>query len=131
MDTQADSDGAATAGTNETAPSFTPGPWESGYAGGVTGPTAVWGNSKNLHPIAKRGGAGIQGASVVALAQMKDPNWEANARLIAAAPELYAALRAILGCDEKDDAGIEYYGFDADSDVAVKARAALAKANGQ
>lgn len=75
----------------------TPGPWEVGYAGGITGPTATWGDSQArqsyLHPISKRGGA-CHGdyASVVALAQEKDPNWAANARLIASAPELLETL---------------------------------------
>lgn len=78
----------------------TPGPWESGFAGGITGPTAV-GYGRNFHPIAKPGGAGHNvGASVVAAVAMKDPNWEANARLIAAAPDMLKELRELAELDD-------------------------------
>jgi hypothetical protein len=117
---------------SETTTGFTPGPWESGYAGGVTGPSAVWGNGKSLHPIAKRGGAGICGASVVALVQMKDPNWEANARLMASAPDLYAALKA-LGITQTDGLCFMdcYEREEGHYPECAAARAALAKAEGR
>lgn len=50
-------------------------------------------------------------------------NWEANARLIAAAPDLLEALEALLDYAES--------GWDHFPDVSVNARAAIARARGE
>lgn len=79
-------------------PKFTPGPW---YVDG----TFVT-NDEDLD-----------------ICSMGDVAWEANAHLIAAAPELYEALRDLIAyCDPTGD----YI-----DDELVWARAALAKARGE
>jgi hypothetical protein len=56
---------------------------------------------------------------------------EANARLIAAAPDLLAALAALTAWDEADTAAGGDVDFDGLRDVINSARAAIAKAEGR
>lgn len=109
----------------------TPGPWvvgEGAICGGEYGGTMVC-----EHPTRKweRLDAASAGAAKV-LAKMM-PESEANARLIAAAPELLEALRELLAeryaleePEQFDAAG----NWTSDSPASVKARAAIAKATG-
>lgn len=93
---------------------FTPGPW-----------TAEFSDCGEIDPRC-RGGYRIDGPP------SSDPHGYANradALLIAAAPELYAALEALTAetehCDNAEDMGVS-----AHSGVIRAARAALAKADG-
>jgi hypothetical protein len=56
---------------------------------------------------------------------------EANAHLIAAAPELYEALELALDLDENELVDFAKYGLTKDLDITKKYRAALAKARGE
>lgn len=58
-------------------------------------------------------------------------NWEPNARLIAAAPDLLAALEAEEEWRAREDAGELDPDWDYDTMVASKRRAAIAKAKGE
>jgi hypothetical protein len=80
-----------------------------------------------------RAGVGFDGTGIWSResAVAKVAQTEANARLIAAAPELLAALKVIMSCEEVDLANIAYVAFDADSLVAVAALVAIAKAEGR
>lgn len=81
----------------------TPGPWVVSH--------------KKRHKITKESGLVLANA-----VKCSNPNYEANARLIAAAPELLDALKDML----------DYYGTaSANVEFLTKARAAIAKATGQ
>jgi len=85
-------------------PQHTPGPWRASIYciwGGINGDTYVAGTQTAI-------GADAQ---------------EANARLIAAAPELLEALEAVVACWNHHDVGKAY--------VEDLARAAIAKAKGE
>ncbi len=94
----------------KTQPNHTPGPWEM------------------IKEIGNDGGLSCKIVSgnkaVIALAKHADGNKEANARLIAAAPELLEALIDLL--DDSDEYDKRPIGI-----VAAKARAAIAKATGK
>ena len=106
------------------APKFTPGPWE------WTGDT-LWGGQKALEEVLSVGDDGkpygFHSAVLV-------PHWDgeqavANARLIAAAPELYEALEAVeLACRMGIPPGEV---LSLNSTIRLAARAALAKARGE
>jgi len=73
---------------------------------------------------------GTNGDSSPFLCRLTDdtPNFEANARLIAAAPDLLAALKRLSLCV----AGMDQFSLDEDFEAARdQARAALAKAKGK
>lgn len=86
MDTKASSDDARTAAENKAAPAFTPGPWDI---------------DRGMWPI-----LGVRPVETgFLLATLDANNWtystyrhnaEANARLIVAAPDLYAALKGFM-----------------------------------
>jgi len=91
----------------------TPGEWH------VTGKRDI--NGKHLH-------IGCKG-SMMALASLNAVHidTEANARLIAAAPDLLAELSALLAmCERQDD-----FNDDGDGGMFERARAAIAKAKGE
>ena len=67
--------------------------------------------------------AGINGVIVAVRHRLSAQEHEANARLIAAAPELLESVKALLGC-------MSLAGWDGDP-IAVKALAAIAKATGE
>lgn len=76
----------------------TPGPWKYGWTEGITGPNAAavlkW---ENAYPIRCKLNSipGLMGyKDVVAMIHEDHPNKEANARLIAAAPDLLEALQS-------------------------------------
>jgi hypothetical protein len=99
MDTKASSTDSRTAGTNEKAPSFTPGPWEwdedndaySSDMGSIRGSNGrivcYFGNGEQYYPTAG------------------DPPVGADKALILAAPDLYEALKALVSsCTHEDGA---------------------------
>lgn len=92
-------------------PKFTPGPWKVARTGGLF--PAIYGRSKR-EPIC-----------VFAIGDDFDvfKNHEANAHLIAAAPDLYAALYAAEPYFQGE--------YDYDHPQFVRLRAALAKARGE
>jgi hypothetical protein len=88
----------------------TPGPWEHDESGGLVPGSHEWHVYANSAPVGKR------------LPAICDS--EANARLIAAAPELLAALQLILDdYDNGYDTVLQFKAVDA-------TRAAIAKATG-
>ena len=91
---------------------FTPGPWRAGLpaAGFRFAQTGDWLVTSS------------DGLIVAMAIHDKPPEAEPNAHLIAAAPELYAVVRAVFGND-----GF----FQVDEKIAASARAALAKAEGR
>lgn len=104
----------------------TPGPWSADFVEGEPITSFIqpgrrqdeWRINPPKHPNHK-GGEYYNGVSIIA--SVHGPDMEANARLIAAAPELLASLRALLHqCD--------YIGAPADHPDMVAARAAIAKA---
>ena|SRR6185436_11891511 len=97
----------------------TPGPWHS-VGTGVLGPEAKLKDSIAVVSTRLRNGIG--------LAKWPDEEREANARLIAAAPELLAALKAI-----KERASGNIYNTDqvTGEKFAVMVDAAIAKATGE
>jgi uncharacterized protein (DUF1810 family) len=96
---------------------FTPGPWvHKGYGAIVGGPAEEYVNGSAQQQIAMCFGP--------RLAKDEDPveTRDANARLIAAAPDMYEALRAVVD---------NYYNGEGDEQsVARLARAVLAKVEG-
>lgn len=95
------------------APQFTPGPWHVILDAFHVGNKRV----ASFHPSAI---AKVYGDEP----KDDDPKSTANARLIAAAPELYEALEALLPENCGRNAGTE-------AKARVNARAALAKARGE
>lgn len=93
----------------------TPGPWRISPSGGLIQQV----NGGPLNCVCR--GFGRDDESF--------PNWQANARLIAAAPELLAALQAIVGLNiEQDGATCDWTEL---IFAIASARAAVAKATGQ
>jgi hypothetical protein len=92
----------------------TPGPWKFG--------------SKTDGDLYKRNIAGVDGYHVAAVSSRDDHEVDANARLIAAAPDLLEALQDLF------DADMEHVlmgdGKDDQIEAIAKARAAIAKATG-
>lgn len=104
---------------------YTPGPWEAELIGS---PRVLARDSKDQFPVCDiRGWGHLTGKGHGALGLEKEPAiaiQEANARLIAAAPELLYALRGLVAA----------YGFDdptRESPWFKDARAAIAKAEGR
>jgi hypothetical protein len=100
------------------APAFTPGPWY------VTPPQDLGSRGQQVHIMGGKG-ATRWGVAIVGTAEAKDADTQsANARLIAAAPELYEALAEMVGlyglCSEIEECA-----------ACSKAQAALAKARGE
>lgn len=103
---------------------FTPGPWQSKHDYTIEGATTIIANADGeVHPD------GTQTYSYEFICTCEDeygermPNAQANARLIAAAPDLYAALEWIVAHDG------ECLGDNVTK--LLEARAALIKARGQ
>jgi hypothetical protein len=95
---------------------FTQGPWRTGvWEGSVSGRSQFYGRHAAVFAPS--------GDMVCPCGLPDDPENIPNARLIAAAPELYEALERV--CDT--------YGFDASTDSSIwqEAFAALAKARGE
>jgi hypothetical protein len=98
----------------ESSVSHTPGPWEIGNGTGRERPLEV-------HTSPESHGA-LTGIYVLPICkEITGPDKEANARLIAAAPELLAIAKAVLESEQ-----VETY-----STLAIVARAAIAKAEGR
>lgn len=97
---------------------FTPGPWFAGWADGITGPNAAdmleW---KGKFPICVINQQTKWREPIAAV--IDSEQGKADARLIAAAPDLLAALEAIIN---------EYAGIS--DNWSRAARAAIAKAKG-
>lgn len=93
---------------------FTKGPWRLDYA--------------DLGLVLGADGVAIQTAGSNCLNDFGGEA-HANARLIASAPELYEALKALVTETTRCD-NPELYGVSSDDDTMVAARAALAKADG-
>ena len=97
---------------------WTPGPWvyDGPDAGGY-----IWkGNPKDGKPVAQ-----VRGWGWLSKAEGASITQDANAHLIAAAPELAEALQNLVGLAEKQGTGLRHYKAALDT-----ARAALAKARG-
>jgi hypothetical protein len=115
-------------------PKWTPGPWESGYGDGITGPRCAPSVHLDRHadiwPV--RAGKNVVCWLAASFGFESRDALKRDARLIAAAPELYESLQAIQAfCDDPD-------GSDKPEPLAVglcrllqPARAALAKARGE
>lgn len=100
----------------------TPGPWtaEKGQTNAPEITHGVWGDVYE-----GKDGDGFSIATVWADVEELQAVAEANARLIAAAPDLLEALDALLGCGRKDLSNPKYDGY------FEAARAAIAKAEGR
>jgi hypothetical protein len=125
-DTTGSAEDSPTASANEVAPAFTAGPWRVASRENAT-TLSVW-----------SAGHVVTGIAYVHASEI-NPEGEANAHLIAAAPDLYAALKqlrtevnAILGISE---AAMRLAAGNTNVAVlrlkAEEARAALAKAEGR
>lgn len=97
------------------APQFTPGPWQTGHM--MDGDNVWIGPDCNAIPV----------AYVDRDWQRARDEWGANARLIAAAPDLYAALKDMLIASQPQHTFRHVFMGEAQE----KARAALAKARGE
>jgi hypothetical protein len=99
----------------------TPGPWRV-----YRQPSKTWQGMYSLHVLASDQTPAEMAAAIVHVAGT-NPDDEANARLIAAAPEMLEALATLLGCAETDS-------MDDKSNVwrsaIIDARATIAKATG-
>lgn len=74
----------------------TPGPWKALATGWATNPYVVWVKKKGVHSVAV--------ANLPAKATISDEEREANANLIAAAPDLLDALQTMpQGLSSTDD----------------------------
>lgn len=95
----------------------TPGPWTANparFVAGANGDVAI----VNDHH------------SLIAVAYVRNGEEQANARLIAAAPDLLAACRAVAGMEQRARAG-EYIDWTSNGNEAIQlVRAAIAKAEG-
>lgn len=104
---------------------FTPGPWESGWGNGLTGPTTpavtpfCGGIDWDYEPV--RSG---EETIAVCPAQSRAGDYLANARLIAAAPDLLKALQGVIR-----HFGVTTFMQDVPEFNAV--RAAISRATGQ
>jgi hypothetical protein len=112
--------------------SHTPGPWQVGELNGKYYGTDVLTESGEL--IVYRLGSSDTAPSERATPNGYDGHYEraetlANARLIAAAPDLLAALKALVAGVERDDNPLDEGHFQ-DSPEMEDARAAIAKAEG-
>lgn len=96
-------------------PKWTPGPWGIKLAQGSINGAQIWG--KGFVTVAR----------ITRDADKPRDQKDADARLLAAAPELYEALvnRTEAACKGECDRAIDWH-----SDACLKARAALAKARG-
>lgn len=93
---------------------FTPGPWDAEE--GIGGRSCDW---QIYPPHALRDDT-----------PLADAYSEANARLIAAAPEMYAALKEIVHFEADQLSRGEFLSLAADDEMFARARAALIKAQG-
>lgn len=101
--------------------SHTPGPWDFDFVSGMKD-----GYATLLWYFVKRDGDNVSIAADIVDPITCKPS-EANARLIAAAPELLEALQAIVkSLADQDDEGIIEH-----AQQMIDARAAIAKARGQ
>lgn len=101
----------------------TPGPWaiSNAYGGG----TAIWISSKSGAPMVLQGAQCLR-SDTAKYEQISVDQLQANARLIAATPELLGALQVML----RDYAAVHDIG-DVEMQPAIyQARAAIAKATG-
>jgi len=132
---------AATRGlaVQDEAPAFTPGPWAV-YRASVTYPpeTGLPPGTRVMIGIGDADAGGVTDANFALW--RSGPELEANARLIAAAPEIYEALKECAdGLAEYVEAYYEKTKeypserrrYERDIEPVLKARAALAKATGQ
>jgi hypothetical protein len=94
-----------------TSTTHTPGPWTLGASREILG-RAFDGSARNICDT-------VRGGSPEAA--------EANARLIAAAPEMLDALKAVLKIESMDARGVRF-SFDFNSPLAKQVRSAIAKA---
>ncbi len=78
---------------------------------------------RGFHAVIQIDGAGLDSASVVCMLPKADPNWKANAAMIAAAPDLLAACKKYIVYRNGDDLCID--------DIALEMRAAISKAEVQ
>ncbi len=110
--------------TNPTA-SFTPGPWET-YPISLNSPTTVGIRSKELYSMPSR-----TGPRDYRYPQVAESYDEANARLIASAPDLLAALEAMMPIfDAFTQDELSVTTIDEAAALLPQARAAIAKAKG-
>jgi hypothetical protein len=104
---------------NTTQPAtHTPGPWHIGQS-------REWDDGELHEQLAVYSAEGVKTAKVETWLKHCREESEANARLIAAAPELLAALKALLPILDNDSPLARAY-----EDVGQLAQAALAKAEG-
>lgn len=99
----------------------TPGPWGYGSTGNIC----------SVYPVTAKGTPLNRGDTedVCQISKMTEYDWKANARLIAAAPDLLAALVEVT--DRFEAAPGAVYATDSDRLVIKQARAAMAKAEGR
>ena len=120
--TAAEEDGAAAAtATDKSGPGFTPGPWET------------CGDAIRTKLLPRDQRTALEHAGIeVARASFYLSEWRANAALLAAAPEMYEALRDVVARFDPDGSDVECPGL-SEAEVAVlrRARRALAKAEGR
>lgn len=108
----------------------TPGPWEVGYFTGITGPrtapSAWWPSRVHRIPISSRRGDYAEAVAWVLKSGDEDSSMLADARLIAAAPDLLEAPKSLLpivaDLDSMREAG------EPETPELVAAHAAIAKA---
>jgi len=113
--------------TKTKAPARTPGPWS------IHGATQVLKFGENHGAVCIIADPDAATTADFKEAEPGSDRWDeemANAHLIAASPDLYAALKAIVDHENIDGLGIRYE-FDFHSQFGKAARAALAKAEGK
>lgn len=108
----------------------TPGPWEVSELRERT-TTGDWRDASYIEASAGWANSGMAGKRTVAIVgHWKDrPNPQADARLIAAAPELLEALENLVGLCEAGDGSEEYHRHEPQE--MKDARAAIKKARGE
>lgn len=102
-------------------PLHTPGPWRVGEGSYVVAD----------HPVPEiRGSEEVEHYGGHLICESVSPS---NARLIAAAPDLLEALKAILEADEEAEAEFQKMGIPPEEEhpITIAARAAIAKATGK
>jgi hypothetical protein len=115
----------------------TPGPWAVGFQGGISGPRAsasIWLDGHHgWAPVSKKNETDFAGcARLIAIVPNGEGSTEADASLIAAAPDLLAALQSAEECIATDYGhGVRNGYWPEVKPILDQIRAAIKKARGE